>query len=270
MTLRERLHGGERLVGTFALTASPVVAETLARCGLDFVLIDCEHAETSPLGSELAHLVRAVDAGGSAPAVRVAAHDAAQIGRALDCGAQAVVVPRVEDAAAARAAVRAARRPPAGIRGAAPVVRAAGYGTVPWGDVVAAEPLVAVLVETPRGVEDVEAIAATDGLDVLFFGAFDLAVAWGLPDPRAVHPVVEEARRRVYAAASAHGLAVADYAWSTASARAFLDAGAAMVAVGTDLSALVAAFAPLAEQVRAAPPAPADRAAPLPLAPGPG
>lgn len=250
MDLRARLERGDRMVGTFSLTGAPAVAETLARCGLDFVLIDCEHGETSPLAGELVHLVRAVHAGGSAPAVRVTSCAPPEIGRALDAGAQAVLVPRVEDAATARAAVRAARRPPAGTRGAAPVVRAAGYGSVPWRDFADAEPLVAVLVETPAGVAAVEEIAATDGLDVVFFGAFDLAVASGLDDPRAPDPAIEAARERVYRAAAAAGVWIADYAWSADKARACIDAGASLVAVGTDISALAAAFGPLRAGVR--------------------
>ncbi len=236
-TLRERLLGDEVLYGTFALADSPVFVELLGVLGFDFIVIDCEHAPTGPYGASLEHMLRAADAAHLAALVRVRANEPGQIGAALDAGAQGVVVPHITSAAEMRRAVAAAAWPPLGRRGAAPVTRAARYGAIPWVDYQRHnQPLVFPLIEDPEGVMAIEAILAVPGVGGVWFGAFDLGVALGVTNPQAENAQVEAARDRVYAAAQAHKLPIAAFAWDAAHARQLAMRQAHCIAISTDIS----------------------------------
>lgn len=235
--LRSRLEGGGILYGTFSLTDSPLVVEMIGHAGFDFVAIDTEHSATSPYGA-VENLVRAADAVGVIPWVRVRESSAGQIGAALDAGARAVVVPHVRSRREMEEALHAVAWPPDGGRGAAPVVRAARYGFCGWEEFVGGQPLVVPLIEDAEGVEAVDEILDADGVKLVMFGAFDLAVAMGVHDPKAGSDGVEEARRRVYESAAERGVWVADYAWDAAAAKEMADSGARCVVLGNDVSIL--------------------------------
>lgn len=157
--------------------------EILGDAGLDFAIVDLEHGH---FGLERAtELLRACDAAGLAPLAR--ARDVAGMGPLLDAGAVAVVVPGIEDAEAARAAVAAARYAPEGTRGACPCVRAGGHFIRDWRAHAAhAEAGVIALVETAAGIAEIECIAAVAGLLALMAGPFDLSVSMGLEGDLAV------------------------------------------------------------------------------------
>jgi len=239
-TLRDRLAAGEPLIGIFSMLGSAAVCELAGRSGLDFVFIDCEHGEISPYGTEIVGLVRACSAGGAAPLVRLPEPQRGAAQRVLDAGAAGILIPQVGTPERARAAVAITRRPPAGLRGSAGVVRGGGYGTEPGS--LAAEPLAAIMLESPAAVERADELLATEGLDAVMFGPYDYATAAGEPDPSAPGPGVQRARERVYAAAAVRGLAIADLAWDTAQARELIAAGAQLVAVGADVAILGAAL----------------------------
>ena len=153
-----------------------------AQSGLDFICIDWEHAQIAR--DTIENLVRAADVHRVPAIVRVPGHAPEAIAAALDSGARGVLVPRVSTAAQAASAVRSARYPPLGERGVGPG-RAAGYGyRIPEYLARAnAEIVVAVQVETAEGLANVEAIAATDGVDVAFVGPGDLSVSIGAIGP---------------------------------------------------------------------------------------
>jgi 4-hydroxy-2-oxoheptanedioate aldolase len=227
--------------GVFVLSGSPVAVELIGRAGFDFVAIDCQHGVTSSYGEDLAELIRAADAADVAPVVRLAGHDPGRILKPLDLGAGAVIVPNVNTADQARAAVEGARYPPAGRRSAYPSARAAGYGTEPWDDFAARQDrdaLVFALIEEVEGLDNVEDIAAVDGLGGLYFGPFDLALSLG--DPAMAFDLAAHARNRerVYDAARRNGLPIGDLAWDAASARTLRQQGATMIGVGFDVSLL--------------------------------
>jgi len=173
---RGRCTGGGIAIGTFAAIPHPVAIEVVAASGVDFICIDWEHAQISR--ERIEDLVRAADIHGVPAMVRVPGHAPESIAAALDAGAAGVLVPRVSTAEQARAAVQATRYPPAGARGVGPG-RAAAYGyRIP--DYLAAANenlLLAIQVETAEGLANIDAIAAIDGVDVIFIGPGDLSVS---------------------------------------------------------------------------------------------
>jgi 2-dehydro-3-deoxyglucarate aldolase/4-hydroxy-2-oxoheptanedioate aldolase len=187
-TLRERVRGGESLLGCFLTWPTAGVLDLVALSGFDFVVLDAEHGFFTIESIE--KMVVAADAAGIPAIVRVPSCGAAETSRALDAGAAGLLFPRGDGAAAIRDALAAARYPPSGRRGLGGV-RANRYGTVPYDRHVAesnASTLLAAQIETPGALAELDAISREDGLDVLFVGPNDLTQALGIPgqfeDPR--------------------------------------------------------------------------------------
>lgn len=249
MLLKERLLGGERILGTWLTVASATVGELLGRTGFDCVAIDAEHGAID-LG-EAENLVRAVAAGGGAPLLRVAGLDQALIKRALDLGPAGVMIPLVSTRAAAEAAVRFAKYPPEGIRGVG-VARAQGYGLDLTGYLSRAnrEGLVVVQVEDREALQNLDEMLSVSGVDMVFIGPVDLSTSLGFPG-QPDHPAVDEAIGRVLAAAQAAGrLAGIHASDATVAARRF-DQGFRLVTVATDLLLLAKAGRAVLTQVKA-------------------
>lgn len=175
----DRLRAGESLSGVWSGSGSQPVVETLAY-DFDFVVIDGEHSEVTI--DEFGGLVRAVDATDTdaAPVVRVSESNSAEIRRVLDLDPCGVIVPQIETVEEARDAIAATNYPPEGIRGVAGS-RASEYGrSLPEYYETANETIATILqVETASLVEDIESVAALDGLDALFIGPADLSARLG-------------------------------------------------------------------------------------------
>ncbi|WP_432563587.1 HpcH/HpaI aldolase family protein [Kineococcus sp. SYSU DK003] len=244
--LRTRLQEGP-VLATFAGLAAPSAVEVLAWSGFDTVCVDAEHSALDP--STLAGAVRAGDAAGCDVLVRVP-ELGADVGRALDLGAAGIVVPRVENAAQAEAAVAAVRYPPRGARGAGPG-RAARYGaTIPQVVATADKRVVLALqVETRRGVEAVGDIAAVDGVDVLFVGPGDLAVSLGAPPGSAEH---DAAVTRVLDAARDAGRHAGIFCRDPEQAGRYAALGVRLLVLGSDAGFLTAAATTVHQRARAA------------------
>jgi len=242
MSLRRRLQQGDILYGTFMLANSALIVEMIGYAGFDFVIIDCEHSGTSPFG-DVEVMVRAADSVHLPAMVRIKQNDSAQIAAALDAGAQGVVIPHARSAEEMKRALYAATWPPQGGRGAAPVVRAAQYGLGNWNTFmrVGAETMIVPLIEDPEGVEHVEEIVQTDGIALIMFGAFDLAVAMGL-DPMQGGDEIKAARAKVYQAAKQAGVLLLDYAWDASAAQMQVEMGANGIALANDVSLLAQAL----------------------------
>lgn len=252
-TLRARLDdAGRPLAGMWACSGSPLVAEICAGSGLDWLLIDMEHAPNG-LESVLAQL-QAVAASPITPVVRVPANDAVLLKQVLDLGAQNVMVPMVSSATEAQDAVAAVRYPPHGIRGVGSALsRSARWNRVDGylADAAAHVSLV-VQIETSAGVAAASDIAAVDGVDAVFVGPSDLAASMGLLGQQ-THPDVVAAVREVIAAVNAAGVPCGVNAFDPEVAEAYVEAGADFVAVGADVAllargseALTARFVPAA------------------------
>ncbi|MFD7924220.1 HpcH/HpaI aldolase/citrate lyase family protein [Streptomyces sp. NPDC059740] len=180
-SLKARAAAGEPLRGVLVRVPAEELVEMAGVAGVDFVLLDCEHGPSDVL--ELRRHITAAQVYGMPVLVRVGEQDPQLVLRALDHGAAGVVVPHVDDAATAAAAVRAAHYPPLGERGFATYGRAGGYGTVTAADHLAAarDTLVVVMVESAEGCRRIPEVLAVEGVDGALVGPADLAVSMGTP-----------------------------------------------------------------------------------------
>ena len=230
---------------------SPGMSAILANAGCRFVLYDMEH---TGLGFEtLKWLFSSCRGLPIEPMVRVPRGEYAWLARALDLGARGVMIPMVESPAQAKAIVQACRYPPVGRRGAAFGFAQCDYLGGDVGEKIRRyneRTLVIAQIETERGLEQVEAIAAVDGIDVLWVGHFDLSNFMGIPgqfdDPRfdaAMRKVAEVARRHGKAA----GFMATDAAWISRAR----EMGYTMIAGGTDTGLLELALKRMVSQIAA-------------------
>lgn len=233
--LKQALAQGEAVVGTFSGLGSTPIVEMLGHAGFDFVAIDCEHAATSPYGPDILDLVRAALLADIAPIVRVAWNDPVQILKALDSGAQGVIIPHVNTAQEAEEAVGSAHYQPRGRRSACPAVFECDYGFSDWASHFSArDPLVVALIEEYEGVQNIEEIAAVPGLGAVLVGPFDLAVSMGLTGDRMATGIAE-ARERIYAAAKANGVPSGDFVWDVTSCAERIKEGGQLLALSGDV-----------------------------------
>lgn len=237
-TFRDRLADATRpLAGMWACTGSPLVAEICAGSGLDWLLIDMEHAPNG-LESVLAQL-HAVSSYPVTPVVRVPWNDSVVLKQVLDLGAQNVMVPMISSADEARDAVAAVRYPPRGRRGVgSALARSARWNRVPgYLDDADAHVSLLVQIETVAGVEAAGEIAAVAGIDGVFVGPSDLAASMGLLGQQ-THPDVVATVGRVLTSAAAAGVPCGVNAFDPEIADGYLAAGASFVLVGADVALL--------------------------------
>jgi 4-hydroxy-2-oxoheptanedioate aldolase len=196
--MKARLAAGFAVQGAINATGSAAVAEMLGLAGYDFVLVDGEHGP----GDHASHLdcLRAIQATPATALFRILEASDAEIKRALDLGFEGILVPAVANAATARSIASACRYPPLGHRGmAARIVRASDYGFAAdryLKPEAAHELFVCVMVETRSAVDDIEAIAAVDGIDCILVGLHDLAGDLGVAG-QLEHPLFTDALRRI-------------------------------------------------------------------------
>jgi 4-hydroxy-2-oxoheptanedioate aldolase len=240
-------------IGLWLGLANAYCAEICAGAGFDWLLIDGEHAPND-VRSILAQL-QAVAAYPVHPVVRPVAGDINLIKQLLDIGAQTLLVPMVESAAQAQHLVAAMRYPPAGIRGVGSALARASAWNRNAGYLHEADQEMCLLVqvETRLGLENLEAIAAVDGVDGIFIGPADLSGALGhlgRPDHPDVQTAIDDAVRRIQACDRAAGILAA----TEPSARHYLSLGCSFVAVGLDVSLLARATQDLARKFHVTPP----------------
>jgi len=229
---KQDLRDGRRLIGCWVSLANPITTEVLGLAGFDWLLLDGEHAPND-IGSFVLQLMALKDSR-SAPFVRPQWNDAVIIKRLLDAGFCNFLVPCVETADEARAAVAATRYPPAGIRGVSVAMRGNRYGTVADYQRIANDNIVVcVQIESPKAVANIDAICRVEGVDAVFIGPSDLAANCGHLG-NAAHPEVQAAMRIVIDRAKEAGVPIGTLAPVEADARRFLDMGVTMVAVGSD------------------------------------
>ena len=236
--LRDALATATRpLAGMWVCSGSPLVAEICAGSGLDWLLIDMEHAPNG-LESVLAQL-QAVGGYPITPVVRVPTADPVVVKQVLDLGATTLLVPMVNSAAEAEAVVAAAHYPPCGRRG----VGSALARSARWNRIdgyladAAAHVSVLVQIETAEAVADAAQIAGVEGVDGVFVGPSDLAASMGLIGQQS-HPDVVAAVRRAFTDVRAAGKPVGVNAFDPAVADGYLAAGASFVLVGADVAVL--------------------------------
>ncbi|MDO5289310.1 MAG: HpcH/HpaI aldolase/citrate lyase family protein [Pseudomonadota bacterium] len=236
---KHALAAGQRQIGVWSTIPSPFVSELIGGAGYDWVLLDTEHTPTDvPLmlqqlqavaAAQPAHPGRATHA-----VVRPAWNDPVLIKRYLDIGAQTLLLPFVQNAQEAQAAVDAIRYAPHGIRGMGGSTRASNFGRISDYVARAAEQLcLLVQVETAEALAEIESIAAVDGIDGIFIGPADLSASLGYPG-QARHPAVskqiDQAIVRIRACGKAPGILMVD----EPRARECMALGAQFVAVALD------------------------------------
>jgi 4-hydroxy-2-oxoheptanedioate aldolase len=237
-----RLRDRQQLLGYWSVIDSPVSTEWLAHAGWDYIALDLQHGLIGYSGMVAG--LTAIDASGSAVGmVRVEANDATAIGRALDAGAAGVIVPMVNTAEEAAAAVAAATYPPTGIRSYGPMRSQLRIGPVPAD--ANRDTVVLAMIETPGGLANVEEICRVPGLDGVYVGPSDLRLAIGgtTPNDPAVADEFEAALTRVREAAAAAGIAAGIHNADGASAAKRLAQGYTFATVASDLVHLTQASA---------------------------
>lgn len=247
-----RIRGRDPVVGYWVTLDSPVSTERVSRLGYDYVCLDAQHGFLD-LGG-LTRGLMAVQAGGSAVGlVRVGANDPFHIGQALDAGAAGVIVPLVDTAEQAAAAVSAAKYPPSGRRSYGPMRSGQRIGPRPA--VANAETVVLAMIETPAGLANVEQICATPGLDGVYIGPSDLRIAIGgaYPGDPSVETEFNAAVDAVRGAAEAAGVCAGIHTMSGADAALRLGQGFTFVSVASDLSHLSEGAAAHLETARTSP-----------------
>lgn len=197
--LREILSAGGLAFGCCSHIPSTGMVEIMGLAGFDFVMLDTEHGlYTIDTAGEL---IRASQGAGATPLVRVTSNDKSLILKALDMGAQGVVVPHISTKDDAARAVESSRYGPHG-RGACPLVRANGYGLWDWReheDRANKNVMVIVLIEDLEGMRNIEDILSVDGVDAVYTGAFDMSVSAGHKGNTA-HEQVQQALDRIMSA----------------------------------------------------------------------
>jgi len=246
--VKKLLSQGQPAIGQWLVLPSPAVVELLAGYGMDWLLIDTEHGAAD--WETVEDMVRGMKGTDVVPIVRVAGNDPVLIKKALDRGAFGVIVPMVNTAEQARAAVAACKYPPEGIRGVAGG-RANRYGAdlvqyvAEWNQQV----LVICQLETREAVQNAESIAAVPGIDVLFIGPNDLSA--NLNQFRQFeHPEFTKAVDRILQAARAHRKSAGIMASAADDTLGFVDKGFRFVSVGSDARMLGGAAASTYEKIR--------------------
>jgi 2-dehydro-3-deoxyglucarate aldolase/4-hydroxy-2-oxoheptanedioate aldolase len=234
-SVKNRLSSGGIALGTMVFEFSTTgIARLAAEAGAEFVFYDMEHTGWSV---ETIRTLLATTPPSTVPLVRVPATEYHFIARVLDMGAQGIMVPMCESAEQAQRLVAAAKYPPQGRRGTAFGVAHDDYR---GGDILQTmasanrEALLIAQIETVGGLENVEAIAAVEGIDVLWVGQFDLSTSLGIPG-QFDHPQFQAALERVVAACRRHGKAAGYMSGTADDARARLAQGFRILAYGGDL-----------------------------------
>ncbi|ACA20473.1 2-dehydro-3-deoxyglucarate aldolase [Methylobacterium sp. 4-46] len=243
------LRARRQQVGLWCSLASAISTEIVAGSGFDWLLLDMEHSPNDL--RDIYGQLQAMAEGGAAPVVRVPSDDPIAIKRVLDAGAQSLMIPNVDGAAQARAVVAATRYAPEGIRGFSQAPRAARFGRIP--DYHArsnGEIAVLVQVESRRALDNLEEIAAVEGVDGLFVGPGDLSASLGHLGQQNHPEVVAEIERtigRIVATGKAAGILTANEELAARYARA----GTTFTAIGSDLGLLARGSEALAARFRA-------------------
>ena len=198
---------GKTAVGGFLSIPNGFSAEVMSHTGLDWLCIDMQHGCIDY--ADAVTMLTAISTTATTPLVRVPWNEPSVIMKVLDAGAYGVIVPMVSNRAEAERAVAACRYPPAGIRSNGPN-RALFYGGADYQKNADREMLCIVMVETAEGIEKMDEIASTPGVDAVYIGPTDLALALGLPpvmdndDPKhvaTVNKILETCRKHKVAAA---------------------------------------------------------------------
>jgi 4-hydroxy-2-oxoheptanedioate aldolase len=231
--LKQRIANGETVLGCFLSLGSALTSELMGTAGYDWCLVDLEHGAGGE--HEALAQLQAISATPAAGIVRVEANARQRAHRVLDLGAHGIMFTRIDTVEEAQAAVAAMRYPPSGVRGVAFSNRVCEYGSNfrPYLDASTGALLTIVQIETRAAVANAEAIAAVDGVDVLFIGPSDLSHSYGILG-QFDHPDFAAAIQTTVTAAKKHGKALGILLPSPADLEKYRDLGFRFIASGSD------------------------------------
>lgn len=222
---------GGQTVGCWLSIANGHTAESIGRLGFDWVCIDLQHGLLSY--DDLKYMLPAISTGDSTPIVRVPWNEPYEIMKALDAGAYGVIVPMVNNRKEAEQAVSACRYPPDGLRSFGPI-RAAMYGGRGYMDEANGQMACIAMVETAEGIDNLDEIAATPGLDAIYIGPADLAYALGLKPGQDDEQAHIDTVAKILAACRANKIAAGIHTNSLARTQQYLKQGFNLVTLGSD------------------------------------
>lgn len=248
-TLRSRLLAKDVLIGTFAAIPHPMTVEMTAGAGWDFLVIDAEHSQVDR--GDFEPLLRAAQVAATPAVIRLPGLESIWINSALDSGAAGILLPRINSAAEAKAAIAAMRYPPAGERGVGPG-RAAGYGTrIEQAIADSVNAILAVQIESAQGLAHIDEIAALDGIDAIYIGPGDLALSLGAMGP-AGRPALERAIGTIVDSCKRHGRPVGTFCMTPDQLKTAIAQGMTFVTLGSDAVFLGKALKDAADAARKA------------------
>jgi 2-keto-3-deoxy-L-rhamnonate aldolase RhmA len=233
--VKQALKAGDSVLGTMIHEVrNPELAYLLAAAGMDFLLVDTEHA--SPDTETIQNLTRAAKSAGMVPLARVTDNEYFLIARTLDMGVMGVMVPRVDTRQEAERAVAAVKYPPEGRRGFGmrPVITDYESTSVPeamaWSN---ENTLVILQVESEAAVANLEQITRVPGVDVSLVGLNDLSISLGVPGDFK-HPRIEEALRRVFEVCPQNGVSPAVHVSDIESAKRYRARGMRFIMLASE------------------------------------
>ena len=231
-TLRELWDSGRSTVGGWCVMPGSFSAELMGRSGFDWVCVDTQHGLVGY--DQMVQMLQALAISGTPAFVRVRWNEPGEIMKALDAGAQGVIVPMINSAEEARQAVGSARYPPAGYRSWGPVRAAIGVeGYSP--ELANRRTVVAIMIETASGLEQMDDILSVTGIDAVYVGPNDLAVTHGLPPSATVEsPRHAELIGAILAGCQRHGVVAGIHCGNVETAQRWLAAGFHMLNVNSD------------------------------------
>lgn len=255
---KRMLADGRTIFGAWLMSGTPSTAEALGCAGFDFLVVDMEHVPVDT--PQMVEILRAL---GNTPApgvVRLPWNDMVMVKRALDGGAQTVMLPFVQNADEAKRAVAYTRYPPAGIRGVAGLHRASRYATVPnYLAHASTEICVIVQIETLAALEQLPQIAAVPGIDSIFIGPSDLAASMGLLGDIA-NPAVQDKLAQGAQMCREHGKPCGIIGANPEFVAKFAEYGYNWIAIGSDMSFMVGRGQEWLAKARGLPPSAAPKA----------
>jgi 4-hydroxy-2-oxoheptanedioate aldolase len=237
---KKQLRAGTPKLGIFLNAHSPTVAEQLSHSGYDWLLVDSQHG---PMGYEkLSAMLSGISNGGAKSFVRVGSYsDRPGIQQSLDLGADGILVPYINSADEARAAVTCARYPTAGTRSVYFPQRSMNReGLLGYAGGANKNVIVALQVETADCIKNIDEIAAVPGVDILFLGQNDLCMSMGLYEKYEfphmyTSPELGAATEKLIAAARKNNVILGLFLFGTARVGEFLDKGFSFISIGNDL-----------------------------------
>lgn len=212
--VKKLLKEGKTVVGTFVKITDPCTVELITNAGFDFIVIDNEHTVMSK--ETMVNLIRTADATGIVPTVRVRENSRAEILQALDAGSYGIMVPETSTPEEVRLVVERTKYAPEGNRGYSASQRSANYSSMnpaEYARLSNDNTMVVVYCETAKALDNLDAMLAVDGVDVMFIGPFDLTQALGVigePNHPKVLAAIDTIVKKTRAAGKAAGIIAAD------------------------------------------------------------